>query len=267
MKSSPAMSQSRAFVPGNEPLRHHHSLQIQNRHTHGPFSFLNPTQTRFRHKALSYDANTLSEMCCGAGIGPPSDEEQALQANTEPLISNVEYRWRSRDNRKGRHALVVAPPSDFPNTYCDTPACTHSIREVWNGIFRMATRYPIWDVSYLVATIFTLGSVVWVVNAFFVWLPLVRPATEFKNEILYGGGISAFIGATIFEVGSVLLMIEAVNENRSGCFGWALEQVLEGEKGGKRVRFRPNRDGCAHHHARKSNLVGHIDGIHPCYLH
>lgn len=115
----------------------------------------------------------------------------------------------------------------------------------------MCTNYPVWDVSYLVAIIFTLGSMVWVVNAFFVWLPLQDPSTEFDDEILSGGGISAFIGATIFEIGSVLLMIEAINENRAACFGWAVEEVLE-ERG--LVRLRP--DGCTHHHSNKKNLVG-----------
>ncbi|TKA63060.1 hypothetical protein B0A55_10184, partial [Friedmanniomyces simplex] len=72
---------------------------------------------------------------------------------------------------------------------------------------------------------------------------------------LYGGGITAFIGATIFEIGSVLLMLEAINENRAGCFGWALEQVYEGhiEQGVNRIS--PSHD-CTHHHANKGNLVG-----------
>ena len=46
-------------------------------------------------------------------------------------------------------------------------------------------------------------------------------------------------------------MIEAVNENRADCFGWAVEEVLE-ERGLRRLR--PN--GCVHHHGNKSNLVG-----------
>ena len=73
--------------------------------------------------------------------------------------------------------------------------------------------------------------------------------------------MTAFIGATIFEVGSVLLMIEAVNENRAGCFGWALERALE--SGGK-IRLRPDGDGCRHHHTNKKNLVGKSDG-RSCY--
>lgn len=115
----------------------------------------------------------------------------------------------------------------------------------------MFTTYPYWDVSYLVATIFTFGSVVWCINASFVWLPLVRPSSEFKGEIADAGGITAFIGATIFEFGSVLLMIEAVNENRTDCFGWAIEDVLE-ENGMRRVR----KGECRHHHGNRGNLVG-----------
>lgn len=64
----------------------------------------------------------------------------------------------------------------------------------------MLTYYPVWDISYDVAYIFTLGSVIWVINAFFVYLPLVQPSTEIRNEGLYGGGITAFIGATVFEI-------------------------------------------------------------------
>jgi len=116
----------------------------------------------------------------------------------------------------------------------------------------MFTHYPIYDVSYLVAFIFTLGSVVWVINSFFVWLPLQLPSSEFSGEIADAGGITAFIGATIFVIGSVLLMLEAVNEERADCFGWAVEEVFE--QGESLVRVRP--DGCRHHHRNTKNLVG-----------
>jgi hypothetical protein len=60
---------------------------------------------------------------------------------------------------------------------------------------------------------------IWVLNAMFVFLPFTNPGSAFSGEALYGGGITAFIGATVFEIGSILLMLEAVNENRVGCFG------------------------------------------------
>ena len=47
-------------------------------------------------------------------------------------------------------------------------------------------------------------------------------------------------------------MFEAVNENRAGCFGWALEQAI---KGGH-ITLRPDKNSCSHHHINKKNLVG-----------
>jgi hypothetical protein len=151
----------------------------------------------------------------------------------------------------GRHALAVTPEAHKNAKYI-TPAPTNKPKEILKGIWRMFSTYPYWDVSYLVAIIFTLGSVVWCINAIFVWVPLQVPSSEFPGEIANGGGITAFIGATIFEIGSVLLMIEAVNENRADCFGWAVEEVLE-ERG--MMRLRPSHE-CAHHHGNRHNLVG-----------
>ena len=136
------------------------------------------------------------------------------------------------------------------------PALTSTLSATARAIVRMFTFFPIWDISYLVAIIFTLGSVVWVINAFFVWLPLQDPSTGFANEISVGGGWTAFIGATIFEIGSVLLMFEAVNENRAGCFGWALEQAFDEEVGRWRISAVKDGDRCMHHHASKKSLVG-----------
>jgi hypothetical protein len=71
----------------------------------------------------------------------------------------------------------------------------------------------------------------------------------------WGGGITAFIGATIFEVGSWLLMLEAINEHRTGCFGWACHELIEGQR--QRLRFVPAAaQGCSHHHRNRSNIVG-----------
>lgn len=81
-----------------------------------------------------------------------------------------------------------------------------------------------------------------------------KPSTEFPDEITSAGGITAFIGATIFEVGSILLFIEAINEHREGCFGWALHQIGAGSK----LQFRLDAEttSCNHHHRNRSNLVG-----------
>ena len=252
------MSRSSTFHT-HEPLTTHESLQLQDHRISGPFSFLNPTRAAFQH--VPTKDHTLPTPCHAAD--PASDEDQTQKGESdaptkprdnEQLASNVEYKWRSRDNRKGRHTLVVDPSCD-PAAFYIVPRSSSEVGQVVQGVVRMCTQFPYWDISWLVATIFTLGSCVWVINAFFVWLPDVQPGTEFNDEILTGGGVSAFIGATIFELGSVLLMFEAVNENREGCFGWALERVVgDGMHG--RFRVRPDKDGCTHHHTNKKNFVG-----------
>jgi hypothetical protein len=126
----------------------------------------------------------------------------------------------------------------------------------------MFLRFPIWDVSYDVAVIFTLGSVVWVLNGFLVLLPTTNPAGSWAGESTWGGGVSAAVGASIFEVGSVLLMLEAVNENRSDCFGWALEEALEGgEEEGRLWLLRRERSQCRHHHGDRRRLLATSKGV------
>ncbi|KAK4993669.1 hypothetical protein LTR66_004903 [Elasticomyces elasticus] len=220
------MPRNRQFQPEKEPLRHHRYLQLDTNKVYGPFSFLDPTYAHFQH--------------VNNGVDTDEAFPDSAQRSNQPA-SQFEYRWSSRNNRKGRHTIAVtsAPPLD--SAY-NVPPKSSGSRQILRGLWRMVTYYPIWDVSYLVAVIFTLGSVVWVFNAFFVFLPLVRPDTEFPNELLYGGGITAFIGATIFEIGSVLLMLEAINENNAGCFGWALERAWKEHKNGGYSTSDPSPD-------------------------
>ncbi|KAK3325251.1 hypothetical protein B0H66DRAFT_116017 [Apodospora peruviana] len=230
----------------NSTFDHHHhrfttggsSLVEEAAHTSGPLWFLNPT-TRYHR------------------IQQPAAASQ--QPQKEAVVESVyEYYhvWRSRENRKGRHAAIVTSSPQQKKGEGEKadrhPRATNTLPETWLGIVKMATRFPVWDVSYDVATVFTLGSVIWVINGFFVWLPMVAPWTEFSNEADYGGGVTAFIGATIFEFGSALLMLEAVNDNRSDCFGWALEEALENHH----PHLRHNDQECRHHHHSKRSLLG-----------
>ncbi|TVY56233.1 hypothetical protein LCER1_G002296 [Lachnellula cervina] len=181
---------------------------------YGPFGFLNPTIRKLPFNTQPLETHSSEEPLQGEGD----------DATKHPKKANAELRAEDVDTPYSLFPKLLTAPNTSP---------------------------PCHEYSQGVAIVFTLGSVVWCINAFFVWLPLQSPSTEFKDEITSAGGISAFIGATIFEFGSILLMIEAVNENRSDCFGWAVEEVLE-ERG--LLRLRP--DSCTHHHGNKKNLVG-----------
>jgi len=231
------MGRNSHFQSGRKPLQDHPDLQLRPSHISGPISFLNPTWAWYT----------------------PHSRDHPIQVSDKP--KHVQHVWRSRDNRKGRHALRVDYDIAPEDSECLPPHPTSSWHVAVRGIIRMGTYAPYWDVSYLVAIIFTLGSAVWIVNAFFVWLPLERPDTEFSGESLTGGGVTALIGATIFEIGSVLLLLEAVNENQTGCFGWALKEELKrADSHSSRdvvvTRVKPTMEKCQHHQATKKNLLG-----------
>jgi hypothetical protein len=48
-------------------------------------------------------------------------------------------------------------------------------------------------------------------------------------------------------------MLEAINENRTGCFGWAIHHVVDDIP---RWHFVPEHESCEHHHKNRFNLVG-----------
>jgi len=110
-----------------------------------------------------------------------------------------------------------------------------SNHSVCKNILRMFTTFDYTSPSLLTGFSFTLGSIVWVINGCFAWLPLAAPSTEFVGELTAGTGYSAFIGAAIFEIGGVFLMIEALNENDSRTFPWETKTEIVMQSGEKVV--------------------------------
>ena len=238
------MARNKQFHEFHEPFKSNSQLNTSHDRTFGPLSFLNPTTAHFRHHDLSTGHTSNSDA--------EKEENGDNQDRDTILASDVEFKWSSRNNRKGRHALVVDPSTTESEAKYRTPRPTTELAEVVKGIVRMFTQFPYWDVSWHVAIYFTVGSIVWCINGSFVYLPLVQPSSDFSTEILYGGGITAFIGATIFEIGSVFLMVEAINENRTGCFGWAIEKSLEDNL----ISLRADNTSCRHHHTNRKNFLG-----------
>ncbi|KAJ7598488.1 hypothetical protein C8J56DRAFT_848328 [Mycena floridula] len=119
--------------------------------------------------------------------------------------------WTSRDHRKGRH-LARSPHSGQARK---SPTMIQRIGHM--------TRIEYWNISWWVAMAFTWGSVVWVVNGFIVFLPFCNSHVP---EMLDAGGWTAWVGATIFEFGSVFGMWEAWNRDDTVNFGWGVEKAL-----------------------------------------
>ncbi|KAL2374709.1 integral membrane protein, variant [Blastomyces gilchristii SLH14081] len=239
-----SQSRSKTINPDRHPFQDE-KLRISD--IRGPISWLNPTHVVSKPFSFVH----AQEHPPAENIHPTEDQ----QRHERRVKGDVRYKWRSRDNRKGRHALIVERPTEPGKGVHIVPKRTDSFQATLRGIKRMAVQYPYWDISYVTAVVFAFGSIVWVIDSFFVFLPLVQPKSELKYETLSAGGVSAFVGATIFEVGSILLVLEAINIHDTGCFGWALEHVLS-EKGESLLRIYPDPKNCTHHHVNKRNLVG-----------
>ncbi|EEU33443.1 uncharacterized protein NECHADRAFT_98463 [Fusarium vanettenii 77-13-4] len=180
-------------------------------HSTGPLKSLNPTK-----RYLVADKKPIT--------GPDTGQAE-LPARPSAQRPGVAYVWRSRDNRKGRHALAAIEHLEPDST--------------WG--FEDASEIP-----SLGCVLRCRGPIIWVINGFFSWLPVQDPSTEFSD---WASGLTEFIGATVFELGSVLLMFEAVNENRSDCFGWAVEETVDGV-----LHLNPAHN-CGHSHAQKRTFV------------
>jgi len=152
------LKRNQRFSPLREPLREWASLRRHVSKTTGPFSFLNPTRAHYRH--VYTDEET--------GQGSNGDIDDSSDGNMLPpqhAADKVEYVWTSRNNRKGRHMLEVTLARDPATAKYLVPDATNTPKAILQNIGRMLTKYPIWDVSWLVAYIFTWGSIIWVINA------------------------------------------------------------------------------------------------------
>lgn len=87
------------------------------------------------------------------------------------------------------------------------------------------------DVSFWIAFLFTLGSAVWVANGFTILLPLYMTSisdSEGLTEVYFRTAAAlAFVGGTIFEVGSYLMVVEALNRGQETGFGTAVISLFQ----------------------------------------
>lgn len=113
----------------------------------------------------------------------------------------------------------------------------------------MFTTLPFDNISWLIAIVFTLGSVVWILSSFFAFMPMEHGAPPSLSA--YGCGITAFIGSSIFALGSILLMLESVKDNRDVSFGWTVNQQWDEDTGTTIYRVLPENKSGAHQQKRE----------------
>lgn len=120
-------------------------------HTSGPLRFLHPT-TRLHPVSINSEQQQQSQPT----TGKPDDNENNNGAPTRQDQDGQQHQvfhvWRSRDNRKGRRRAVIVP---HPQSSTASPVGQGS--QQLRKTIRLVTRFPVWDVNYLVAVAFVIG--------------------------------------------------------------------------------------------------------------
>lgn len=134
---------------------------------------LNPTMRRYPLTTSTPVISTTTNTTPTTGSAPVSEPGPSPSLRPQPEAPPPEgqdreaykiyHIWRSRDNRKGRHAVII--PRDFRFPIPDEKKtskeiagrASNTLAGTARGLVRMASEYPVWDVSYDVAVVFTLG--------------------------------------------------------------------------------------------------------------
>lgn len=96
-----------------------------------------------------------------------------------------------------------------------------------SAIWTMFTTFPYTNISWQIAIVFTLGSIIWILSSFFAYMPMDKSAPPSLSA--YGCGITSFIGSCVFVLGSILLMLESVKDTRDADFGWTVNSNWDEE--------------------------------------
>lgn len=133
------MARNKQFNPEREPLKHDNTLQPIKSRIEGPFSFLNPTQAHYSHKNASpKPSSSQKESDDDDSDAVAEGEDKKADSDTPQAASNVHFKWTSRNNRKGRHAIVVNPTAiDSPNKRYETPLPSTNISRILRTSLRM----------------------------------------------------------------------------------------------------------------------------------
>ncbi|GIZ48698.1 hypothetical protein CKM354_001174800 [Cercospora kikuchii] len=187
-----------------------HKLHFDSVHAHGVSRFLNPTTIRMK---VRYQIDS--------DFATPQEETSLL--------------WRARDNRKGRNSIAVPrlPVGDdedasfLPLRY--TPRMSSKISDIAHNLYRMATTFPYWDMSFWSGASYTIGSALFVADGALAWGPVAfGVGFETASADKLGGPLCFFIGALFYQVGAVAAYLEAVND---GSFhGAAMRRLLDGHE-------------------------------------
>lgn len=245
-------TRNQQFDPEYEPFRDNHALQVKDEEIDGAIWFMGPTRAIFTYLGTAEWVRDAQ--------GSEQFISQEGQEYADSRTSDIEYKWTSRNNRKGRHALIVHQSEE----HYDTPPSTTGMHSILRGLWRMGTVFSFSDITYLTAVSFTLAVTVLLVNAVLALMPYSDTTWRKPPGIYIAEGVLTVVGCCLFLISSFLSFLEAANSNRRGCFGWKRQHISyhdatdsDIEHGGS-TRMVPDRR-CAHRTNNFGNLFRKSD--------
>ena len=150
----------------------------------GPLGFLHPTT---RYHPVTVAREQPEPISQARPLETPTSEKPTSPEETKDS-RKVYHVWRSRDNRKGRRRAVVTghrgPQSQRLGLIGEEAS---RLKSTALGLTRLVTRFPVWDLSYLVAVAFVLGLLApFLLSLFFLFSLLLSfpVAISFPSSLL-----------------------------------------------------------------------------------
>ncbi|WWC67354.1 uncharacterized protein I206_101262 [Kwoniella pini CBS 10737] len=147
----------------------------------------------------------------------------------DPHTGNSNASWNSRRARKGRYSTKVhnihytkSSLNDLENEEPSIQSNTFSRIKKEESKLQFNLKL---DITFWLAIAFTLGSMVWVVNGFLVFLPILRPSLDIPSYTKTASA-TAFLGGSIFEIGAYLGILEVLNRGKEIHFNSSFGKLL-----------------------------------------
>jgi len=184
-------------------------------------------ETSTRPPAPTRNSSTPRFLTHASNLHHPLGFFHPTRAEFEPGQGQGEpWTWNSRASRKNRFTSDVVHVSHHDETTDLKHSTSLVVEQRLKHPETKLKPHLSWDISFWVAVIFVLGSTAWIVNGFYLFLPLV----DIGGEHLTAAAWWAFAGGTLFELGSYLMLVEALNTGHDELFGPALWGLLYGHR-------------------------------------
>lgn len=242
-----------------EPFRNNPSSDLNQDEIRGPFPNLNPTSATLR-----YVGAEVQRIDSHGSEYVMSQERIDFDESASTTV--VEYAWTARNNRKGRHAVIIHETCGESHSRKQHPKSQLTgIQAVLRNLRTMFTTFAWYNISWVNAVTLVFGCLTFVANGFLSLLPHAMSQYHSPPGAAYVQATLSIFGSMLFVYARFLSFTEAVSANRDGCFGWkahSIAYVNETDNStvrGSMTSLSPDKDACQHYHSDKSRLFGHRD--------